>query len=259
MASNLHCSSGAILSFSYSRLGCGVPAGTLEAEVRSRGEVFMNKLLWVFLVLPLAIACALAQTANGTGSSEVQNTNQSPQNTPSTKAGASTQKGTAGVSQDKSSASVPASAADASRGGIAGAAGSTAGNVQIPETPQTPSAATAPSDSDLQAQVQNSLSKEPTLSGDSVNVAVSADSIEITGTVTTAREKQTATRIVQSYAGNKKVNSHLTVTGRNRSASPPAASPKGTREDNSSGTGDVSAHPEPNKGAAPRSSTRPPG
>jgi osmotically-inducible protein OsmY len=57
-----------------------------------------------------------------------------------------------------------------------------------------------------------------------VHVTVSAASIEIAGSVATAREKQTATRIVDSYAGNKKVISHLTISDKNRNAAPTAAS-----------------------------------
>lgn len=116
---------------------------------------------------------------------------------------------------------VPGGATDASGGGVVGAAGSTTGKTEVPETPQPPSA--PPSDSQLQSQIQNALSKEPTLSGDTVNVTVSAASIDISGSVATAREKLTATRIVDSYAGNRKVVSHLTISDKNRNAAPSAA------------------------------------
>ena len=53
------------------------------------------------------------------------------------------------------------------------------------------------SDSDLQSQIQNALSKEPTLSGDSPRVNVSGDTVELAGNVGTNKEKITATRIVQ--------------------------------------------------------------
>jgi osmotically-inducible protein OsmY len=56
-----------------------------------------------------------------------------------------------------------------------------------------------------------------------VNVTVSAASIDISGSVATAREKLTATRIVDSYAGNRKVVSHLTISDKNRNAAPSAA------------------------------------
>lgn len=177
----------------------------------------MHKFLWsMFFVLVIATGSPSAQTRSQGGSEHENHLAQTAQ--PST--GASTPSGSLGSKQTNNpSANAPATAGNTSGGG-AGAASSAAGTLQLPETPQTPSAAATPSDSDLQSQVQNALSKEPTLSGDNVNVAVSADSIDITGSVATAREKQIATRIVQSYAGNKKVLSHLTITGRNRTVSP---------------------------------------
>jgi osmotically-inducible protein OsmY len=225
-----------------------------KLELQLLKEVFMNKsLLSAVFVLVIALLYASAQTGNASGSGNAQNSTQPSQGAQSGQEAASTQTGNANPA--KPSANVPGAVSESS-GGIAGAAGSAPENTQ---TPERPSAAAAPSDSDLQAEVQNALSKEPTLSGDSVNVAVSADSIDITGTVTTAREKQTATRIVQSYAGNKKVVSHLTVTGRNRNSAPGGVAPKETREEKGTGSGDLSTHPEPNKGAPPATSSRPPG
>lgn len=215
----------------------------------------MNWRSFTVLALAAAVSYSPAQAASSaSGQASSGNAQSSTQATQSSQT--STQKGSS--NQSPPASKVPGGATDASGGGVAGAAGSAAGQTQVPETPQTPAAAAAPSDSDLQSQIQNALSKEPTLSGDSVNVAVSADSIEINGSVGTAREKQTATRIVQSYAGNKKVVSHLTVSGRNRNAAPGAASPKQNGEGSRPATGDLSSHPEPNKGAPPATSSRPP-
>lgn len=71
----------------------------------------------------------------------------------------------------------------------------------------------ATSESDLQAQIQNALRNEPTLSNNNVHATVSEDEIDVSGAVATAKEKLTAKRIVQSYAGNRKVKDHLTVRG----------------------------------------------
>ena len=131
----------------------------------------------------------------------------------------------------------PGSATDASGGGVAGSAGSGSAAPVAAETP-SPVAAPAIADSDLQSQIQNALAKEPTLSGESVRVTVAEDNIEMNGSVATAREKLTASRIVQSYAGNKKVVSHLTVGGH-------------------SGANTASPN-EPNKGAAAAGSSQPP-
>jgi BON domain len=65
----------------------------------------------------------------------------------------------------------------------------------------------------MQSQIQNALKNEPTLVNDNFTVAVSDDEIDLSGTVATAKEKLTAKRIVQSYAGNRKVKDHLTVSG----------------------------------------------
>jgi hypothetical protein len=142
----------------------------------------------------------------------------------------------------------PGSATDASGGGVAGAAGSGTGQAQVAETP-SPLANPPVSDSELQAQIQNALSKEPTLSGDSVRASVAEDSIEMSGNVATPREKLTASRIVQSYAGNKKVVSHITIGARS-GANPttPAAA-----HDNAN----PPANPDPNKGTPP-TATQPP-
>jgi hypothetical protein len=145
-------------------------------------------------------------------------------------------------------ANKPGSATDASGGGVAGAAGSGTGQAQVAETPN-PSANPPVSDTELQSQIQNALSKEPTLSGDSVRVSVAEDSIEMSGNVATPREKLTASRIVQSYAGNKKVVSHVTI-GAHSGGNP--STPAATREN-----ANPSANPEPNKGTPP-AATQPP-
>jgi hypothetical protein len=142
----------------------------------------------------------------------------------------------------------PGSATDASGGGVAGAAGSRTGQAEVTETPN-PSANPPVSDSELQSQIQNALSKEPTLSGDSVRVSVAEGNIEMSGNVATPREKLTASRIVQSYAGNKKVVSHVTI-GAHSGANP--STPAATHDN-----ANPSANPEPNKGKPP-AATQPP-
>lgn len=180
----------------------------------------MNRILYlaVFLVA-IALAYASAQGQNQPqGAQPVPQTSQPApaQTTPAkpTQAQPAPQGGNSPIN-------VPGGATDASGGGVVGAAGSTTGKTEVPETPQP--ASEPSSDSELQIQIQNALSKEPTLSGDTVNVRVTAESINLTGSVATAREKLTATRIVDSYAGNRKVISHLTIGDKNRNAAPAAA------------------------------------
>ena len=114
------------------------------------------------------------------------------------------------VAQTKSGTPVPPSPATAvPGGGVAGSA--TSSTAQSQESQASSEGLTAMTDSDLASQIQNALSKEPTLTGDSPHVTVSGDTIELAGVVGTNKEKVTATRIVQSYATNKKLVNKLTV------------------------------------------------
>jgi hypothetical protein len=111
--------------------------------------------------------------------------------------------------QSKAGTPVPSSATTPSTsGGVAGSA--TSSTTQSPDLPSSEGASVM-SDSDLASQIQSALSKEPTLAGDSPYVTVSGDTIELAGAVNTNKEKITATRIVQSYAANKKLVNKLTI------------------------------------------------
>jgi hypothetical protein len=119
----------------------------------------------------------------------------------------------------------PTTTAPSTTGGVAGTAS--------PSTSQTPDAQnsggiSAMSDSDLQTQIQNALSKEPTLSGDSPRVSVSGDTVELAGNVGTNKEKITATRIVQSYTGSKKLVNKLAISPRNEKSSPASTDNRGS-------------------------------
>src|SRR5689334_3140424 len=120
-------------------------------------------------------------------------------------------------------AGTPAQPSTPATGGVAGAASSsTAPN---PETANSSGVISEMPDSDLQSQIQSALSKEPTLAGDSARATVSGDTIELNGTVGTNKEKITATRIVQSYAGSKKLVNKLTIAGRSEKSPAPESKP----------------------------------
>ena len=142
----------------------------------------------------------------------------------------------------------PTTTAPSTTGGVAGAASSS--TAQTPDTQDSAGGVSAMTDSDLQSQIQNALSKEPTLTGDSPRVNVSGDTVELGGTVGTNKEKITATRIVQSYTGSKKLVNKLTISPRNVKSSP-------TSTDNPGNTANPANNPEPNKGTSP-SSSKPP-
>lgn len=122
---------------------------------------------------------------------------------------------------------------------------------QLPSSQQT-TGATAAAGGDIQMQVQNALQKEPTLSSDSITVAVSDDAIELNGNVATSKEKQTARRIAQSYAGNRKVKDHLTVSAGNQGTDKNTTNPPGSMN-NPSTSPDMT-----NPNSKPPSSTNPP-
>jgi osmotically-inducible protein OsmY len=73
----------------------------------------------------------------------------------------------------------------------------------------------------LQSQIETALRNEPTLSNSNVNVNVTADTIELSGSVLTGKDRQTAKRIAQSFAGNRKVVDHITVSGQGSSTEKP--------------------------------------
>ena len=111
-------------------------------------------------------------------------------------------------------------------GGVAGAASSsTVPSSPGPDAANSSGAISELTDSDLQSQIQGALSKEPTLAGDSAHATVSGDTIELAGTVGTNKEKITATRIVQSYAGSKKLVNKLTINGRSEKGTAPESKP----------------------------------
>jgi hypothetical protein len=116
----------------------------------------------------------------------------------------------------------------------------------------------APADPDLESQIQNALSKEPTLTGNSTHVTVSGDTIELAGTVGTNKEKVTATRIVQSYAGSKKLVNRLIVGRGSEKTSPHAPSTDKAYGDRQPGMVDPANNPEPGKRSSPPSTSRPP-
>lgn len=115
-------------------------------------------------------------------------------------------------------------------GGVAGAASSSAG--QSSDSQNSGTGINVMADSDLQGQIQNALTKEPTLTGDSPHVTVQGDTIELAGNVKTNKEKITASRIVQSYAGSKKLVNNLTINGQSQN---PVSTPNSNSESDKSG------------------------
>src|SRR6185312_2781828 len=117
-----------------------------------------------------------------------------PQQQPSTPVSPSTPATHIGDGAQSKSGTPVQPTTPATTGGVTGAASSSTG--QTPTGQDSAGGISAMTDSDLQSQIQNALSKEPTLTGDSPRVNVSGDTVELAGTVGTNKEKITATRIV---------------------------------------------------------------
>jgi osmotically-inducible protein OsmY len=84
---------------------------------------------------------------------------------------------------------------------------------------------TATDNSTLQNQIQTALKNEPTLANDAVTVNVTDNSVELSGTASSKKERQTAKRIAQSYANNRKVVEHITVSGSSSTTTPSDSNP----------------------------------
>jgi len=159
-----------------------------------------------------------------------------------------------------STGGVAGAAAPTNPNGAQSAAGATAigANAGVPRT--TKPAAEAALDqsqlsitnaSALQGEIQTALQNEPTLRGDSVNVSVNDSTIELSGTVQTGKERETANRIASSFAGNRRVKDKITVSGRG-SSNPnpgssmnnnPAGNPQNRPASNPATNGDASSSP----------------
>ena len=179
-----------------------------------------------------------------TGSSTATGTAQTP---PSTGSASTATGGVAGSATGTQSTTQGTSTTGAIGGNTSGTTGTTG------VTNETTSAA----GSDLQMQIQNALKNEPTLSNDTVTVVVTDEEIALSGDVATGKEKQTARRIAQSYAGNRKVKDRLTVSGRgaNTGSTPPDNTT--TNPSSNTGTSNPATNPEPNKNNPP-SGSKPP-
>ena len=65
----------------------------------------------------------------------------------------------------------------------------------------------------LQKEIEREIKNDPSLTDSTVTVNVSANSIELSGTVGSNKAKMNAERIAQSQAPDRKVNNNLRVTG----------------------------------------------
>jgi hypothetical protein len=73
-----------------------------------------------------------------------------------------------------------------------------------------------PSANELRAKIEAALRREPSLSNTNISLNISDDTIDITGNANSPKERLAARRIVQSFAGNRKVRERINVAGVSR-------------------------------------------
>jgi hypothetical protein len=74
---------------------------------------------------------------------------------------------------------------------------------------------------EMQALIQNAIGNNPAVTAPNVSVALSAEGIELSGTVASAQAKLAASRLAKSYAAGRKVVDRITVA-----ANPPEMHPQ---------------------------------
>jgi hypothetical protein len=109
------------------------------------------------------------------------------------------------------------------------------GTTKAPATTKAPPASAGffsnPQDTArVQQQLQTAIRNEPTLSSDNLTVSVTDSEIDIGGNVATSKDRLTARRIAQSFAGNRRVREHISVAGASTSpGSPPPSNNADTK------------------------------
>jgi osmotically-inducible protein OsmY len=103
--------------------------------------------------------------------------------------------------------------------------------------------ATPRNNAELQSRIEDAIRNEPTLGNSHVSVNVDDDAIDLSGTVGSTKDKQTAERIAESFDGNRKLNDKLVVTGHGHSDMAPDHSSM-----NNGGTGNA-PNPAMNSGS----------
>lgn len=143
--------------------------------------------------------------------------------------------------------------------------GMTQQGVQTPNPESNNQMGTAQNATQIQSEIQNALQQQGTLSGSNIQVNVTDTNVELTGTVATPDQKQTAERIAGSYAGNRRVVNHITVTslsGQTGGENP--GTPATTQPQTMPGQGNVNPQtpprqtPPPQQQNPPMSETPPP-
>lgn len=151
-------------------------------------------------------AGASSTTLANTSSTQSNATGQAAQNA---SASGSNQNEAKGANPESNGSTMPATTPSAAGGNISG-------------LPQSDIETGGGTQGDaLQSEIENAYSKEPMLANSNVVVKVTASEIDLSGKAENAKQKETARRIAQSYANNRRVVDKITVN-----TNPPAQAPQ---------------------------------
>jgi osmotically-inducible protein OsmY len=84
---------------------------------------------------------------------------------------------------------------------------------QMPQTQQQPTSQQEKATADVQDEIQSALRKEPSLADASINVQVTQQSVELSGTVANKDAKDKAEQIAKTHAGGLEVKNRLKIGG----------------------------------------------
>ena len=81
--------------------------------------------------------------------------------------------------------------------------------------------------------IQTAFHNEPTLTSSNISVDVASDSVTLSGTAPSQKDRDEAKRIAQSFAGSRKVVDNVKVSGTGASTTPdmnsnPSSTPQGS-------------------------------
>jgi len=167
----------------------------------------MSKRAIFFALLSLTTTIALAQ-------SQQTNTG-APATTP--QAGGAPVANTSATNSNATNTNAPGSQAQTSYRGNSNqnnASQASANAATKPDDKISPPVPPGPTDNNLlQSNIDNAMRREPSLSNSQVTVHVSDVAIDLGGSVSSVKDRQTAERIAQSFSVDRKLNDKLVVTG----------------------------------------------
>ena len=135
--------------------------------------------------------------------------------------------------------------------------GRTQEGVQTPNAQSNNQMGTTQNATQIQSEIQNALAQQGTLSGSNIQVNVTDTNVELTGTVATPDQKQAAERIAGSYAGNRRVMNHITVSSLNGQTGGPTPGTT-TQPQTMPGQGGVNPQTPPRQTSPPQQQQNPP-